>query len=38
MRRVEQAGPAGAPPMDKLVQITNWAADVYTKLAGKAPK
>jgi len=24
--------------MDKLVQVTNWAAEVQAKLAGKVPK
>jgi hypothetical protein len=33
MRNVAPTGPA-----DMLVQVTNWAAEVQTKLAGKAPK
>jgi serine/threonine-protein kinase len=37
-RPVGQAGPVGPRAPDKLVQITNWAAEVHAKLAGKAPK
>jgi eukaryotic-like serine/threonine-protein kinase len=35
LRPVSQPGPAGP---DKLVQITNWAAEVHAKLAEKVPK
>jgi hypothetical protein len=38
MRKVVPTGPAGALAPDKLVQVTNWAAEVQAKLAGKAPK
>jgi serine/threonine-protein kinase len=38
LRPISQSGPAGAARPDKLVQITNWAAEVHAKLAGKAPK
>ncbi len=41
MREVVPAastGPTGPPPMDRLVQVTNWAAEVQAKLAGKVPK
>ena len=37
MLPVVPTGPAGPPPMDKLVLVTNWAAEVHAKLAGKAP-
>jgi hypothetical protein len=37
MRAVVPTGPTGAA-MDKVIQITNWAAEVHAKLAGKAPK
>ncbi len=29
---------ANAPALDKLVEVTNWGAEVQAKLAGKAPK
>ena len=35
LRSVVRSGPAAA---DKLVQLTNWAAEVQAKLAAKAPK
>jgi serine/threonine-protein kinase len=38
MRPVAPTTAAGPPPVDKLVQITNWAAEVHAKLAGKGPK
>jgi len=38
MRPVAPTAAAGPPPVDKLVQVTNWAAEVHAKLAGKGPK
>jgi hypothetical protein len=38
MRKVVPTGPAGALAADKLVQVTNWAAEVQAKLKGKAPQ
>jgi len=37
MRRVAPTGDATAASMDKLVLVTNWAAEVQAKLNGKAP-
>ncbi len=38
MRAVVPTAPTGPPPMDKLVQVTNWAAEVQSMLAGKVPR
>ena len=38
LRPVIEARQAGGNRADKLVQITNWTAEVQAKLAGKAPK
>jgi eukaryotic-like serine/threonine-protein kinase len=38
MQRVIPTEPADQPPMDKLVQITNWGAEVREKLAGNGQK
>ena len=37
MRRVEATRGTAAAPMDKLVLVTNWAAEVQAKLKGKLP-
>jgi hypothetical protein len=37
LRKVQTAGAAADVPMDKLVQVTNWAAEVQAKLKGKSP-
>jgi serine/threonine-protein kinase len=37
MRTVVPTGPAAAAP-DKLVEVTNWATEVQTKLAGRGPR
>ncbi len=38
MRPIWPTGAAGPPPMDKLVLVTNWGAEVQAKLAGQTPK
>ncbi len=38
MRPVVPTAAEGPPAADKLVQVTNWGAEVQAKLAGKAPK
>ena len=39
MRRVVPTGQAAAAPApDKLVEVTNWATEVQTKLAGRGPR
>ena len=37
LRRLDPTGPAGLARTDKLVQVTNWGAEVQAKLTGKAP-
>ena len=37
MRTVVPTGPTG-PALDKLVEVTNWATEVQTKLAGRGPR
>ena len=37
MRRVVATGATGSAPMDRLVLVTNWAAEVQAKLKGKTP-
>ena len=37
MRPIAPTGPAGPPPMDKLVLVTNWGAEVQLKLGRKSP-
>jgi hypothetical protein len=38
MRPVAPTAAAGPAAVDKLVQITNWAAEVHAKLTGKVPQ
>jgi hypothetical protein len=38
MRPVVPTAAAGPAPVDRLVQVTNWAAEVQAKLAGRAPQ
>ena len=37
MRSVVATGTTASAPMDKLVMVTNWAAEVQAKLKGKSP-